>query len=117
MKKIAFFSLLTFSSCFFSRDEPKIVIKNNSNHFFDSILVNPSFNTPTVFYSIKPKEKVKGKIFFDENEFSDGAYNLRLYKQDALYKNLSFGYFTNGASLSRKFSITIETDTIKIKED
>lgn len=95
------------------RNEPKIIVKNNTNIKFDSIRVYTSINLPTIFYELKPNQSVKGKILFDKNKKGDGCYKITIHKNGDVSKKECFGYYTNGASLSRKFNIYIEKDTMK----
>jgi len=103
--------LLLIVSCF-HRKEPKITIINNSGNLYDSIIVFTSVNKPTLFYNVKNKGIVKGKILFDESNKSDGCYKILLYQKDSLKFNNCFGYYTNGASLNYKFDIKIEKDSL-----
>lgn len=113
-----FFVLFTFQIVLFScfpKKNPKVSIENLSNYTIDSIKVFTSSNLPTVFYSLKTKNKVEGNILFDRTRKGDGCYKFALYKNGSLFKHQCFGYYTNGASLDRGFDISILKDTIIIK--
>jgi len=114
--KIVISSLLLLIVSCFHRKEPKITIINNSGNLYDSIKVCASEKNSTLFYNVKSKSIVKGKILFDESEKSDGCYKIFLYQKDSLKLNNCFGYYTNGASLNYKFDIKIEKDSLIIDE-
>lgn len=113
-----FFVLFTFQIVLFScfpKKNPKVSIENLSNYTIDSIKVFTSSNLPTVFYSLKTKNKVEGNILFDRTKKGDGCYKIRIYKKDSLVYGKCFGYYTNGSSLNYSFDIKIEPDTLVIK--
>jgi hypothetical protein len=110
---ISILSLIFFNSCI-PVNEPELIIENNSNITFDSIKVFTTIKLPIVFYSLKPNQKAKGNILFDKSKQGDGCYKIVIYSKGNIFKKECFGYYTNGSSLNRKFSIKIEQDTIKV---
>jgi hypothetical protein len=81
---------------------------------FDSIKVFSTLNMPTIFKNIEPNKVVNGRIIFDKNNRTDGAYIIQIYKDGKIVRQNNFGYYTNGKSLNRLLKIVIEADTIKI---
>ncbi len=116
MKYLFIILILVISSCILPRESPIVNIKNDTNETFSQIKVfSNSIDNPTEFHDVSPREIVKGKIKFKEEDKSDGGYLLFLFKSDSIYKKYGFGYYTNGASLDREFNIIIKNDTIIIK--
>tara|TARA_R110000868_G_scaffold411447_4_gene704015 strand:+ start:284 stop:637 length:354 start_codon:yes stop_codon:yes gene_type:complete len=114
MKKLLSIIIIVFFSSCTPINEPKLIIENNSKITFDSIKVFTSISFPTIFYSLKPNQKAKGKVLFDVSKQGDGCYKIVIYSKGDIFKKECFGYYTNGSSLNRKFNITIEKDTIKV---
>ncbi|QGY45264.1 hypothetical protein GM418_16770 [Maribellus comscasis] len=112
MKKLIFFISLILFGCV--SKEPKLKIINNSPISYDTIKIFSNADKPFLLTNVKPNKVLKGKILFDEMDQSDGAYIIELIKQGDVERQKSFGYYTNGGALNRKFIITIEQDTIKI---
>lgn len=114
MKKyVIFLALINFVSCL--PQSPKIVIYNKTNITYDSIKVYTSPEISTVFFDVTPKAVMKGKIKFDSNNNSDGAYIIEMYNSEKTSKLQNFGYYTNGAPLHRKIEIEIYPDRIGIR--
>lgn len=114
-KKLLIITIVFFiKSCISPSDEPILIIKNKSEITIDSIVTYTSINLLTTFYSLSPNEKIEGKILFDKRNKDDGCYNMIIYNKGSILRKKCFGYYTNGGSLHRRFTITIEKDTIKI---
>lgn len=113
-KSLLIIIIIVFCKSCIPINEPKLIIENNSNTTFDSIKVYTSIKLPTSFYSLKPNQKTNGSILFDKTNKDDGCYKIIIYSKGHIFKRECFGYFTNGASLNREFSIKIEKDTIKV---
>jgi hypothetical protein len=111
MKKLIFIIPFIFFACI--SESPKVKILNNTMITYDSIKVYSTPNVPTTFKNVEPKDRLAGRISFDVNNFSDGAYMIQIYNEGKIYRQNSFGYYTNGGSLSRKMKIVIEPDTLK----
>lgn len=105
---------LFFNSCISPLNQPILIVENKSEMTFDSIETYTSVNLLTTFYSVKPNEKIEGKILFDKTNKDDGCYKIIVYNDGGIFRKECFGYYTNGGALNRVFTITIEKDTIKI---
>ncbi len=114
MKNFSIIVLVLFLNSCLPKKTPHLVIENNTKYTFDSIMAYTTVKLPTVFYSVEPNSIVKGVFLFDKDKQGDGNYKIAIYRNGSLFQNKGFGYYTNGASLNRKFNISIETDTIKV---
>ncbi len=112
MKRLIFIVLMALMACV--SNNPKVSILNNTKNNYDSIRVFSTPNTATIFKNIGPNEVINGQIFFDEKDFSDGAYSIQIYSYGKIVRQRCFGYYTNGKSLNRLIKVVIEPDTIKV---
>ena len=110
MKKFIILFTIVVISCI--GDNPKLTIRNETLINYDSIKVYSSEHTPTVFKDFHPNTTRKGYVAFNKNNVGDGAYNIQIYNDGKLLKQMCFGYFTNGKSLNRLIYIEIKPDTI-----
>jgi hypothetical protein len=115
MKKQILLFLFPLSVISCVQNEPSLLLINNSGEQYDSIHVFSKPSLPTTFNHFLTGDKRKGKILFENNDKSDGAYGIKLYKGGKVVRSEYFGYYTNGASLNSGFKITIEKDTIVIE--
>ena len=114
--KFIVYILITFlfTSCII-RDNPKIKIVNNSDKLIDSIEVFAHPINKTVFRYIKPKDKVKGIISFEGIPKQDGGISMHIY-ENGKKRGSGLAYYTLGGSLSYGFRVSIENDTIIVKD-
>lgn len=112
MKRLIFVLSVLLFSCI--KENPQIIIENDTQIKFDSIKVFTTPNIPTIFRNVEPKFTLKGQINFDKTSLSDGGYTIQIFKDGKIYRQNNFGYYTNGRPLNRKFDIVIEPDTLKV---
>src|SRR5690349_1477272 len=108
--------LLIFPVLLMSCEQSHInfTVKNNSEVKYDSVIVNGLGTLK--FTDLHPKSKMSGYIDWSESKAdTDGAYQIKLY-QDGNIQSQLFGYYSNGAPLSDNFEITIETNSILVKD-
>lgn len=112
MKILIVFVLMAFMAC--TSNSPRITVTNKTVINFDSIKVCSTLNMPTIFKNIEPNQTLNGRIAFDKNNTSDGAYFIQIYKDGKIVRQKYFGYYTNGKSLNRLIKVAIEADTLKM---
>lgn len=117
MKKIIIVFLTILISCTscLLRDNPIIKIKNETSVTIDSLEVFAYPTNKTVFRNIKPNEKRNGIISFKNIPKTDGGIGAIIYNNNKS-KFVGLAYYTNGASLSYGFKITIKNDTILVED-
>lgn len=111
MKKLILAFLTVLMACV--SDNPKVTISNNTKTNYDSIRVFSTPNAPTIFKNIGANQVLNGRILFDQNNTSDGAYTIQIYMNGKIARQKCFGYYTNGKSLNRFINVVIEADTLK----
>lgn len=109
---IIIFAILV-SSCV--KDQPDVLLINNSDIDYDSALIFVSEYNKTVFRNVKIGSRHAGSIMFDTTLIGDGCYQLEIYTKGELKHQECFGYYINGASLDIGVEIELQKDSVLVQ--
>jgi hypothetical protein len=116
MKKLAFIIVALSSLVSCSKLGVQFNIENNTGKSIDSIVISNGYDVIKSTHINAGEVKNLFLDFKQKHTKSDGSYYLNYYMENTNHiKN--FGYFSNGIPLSEKIEISIEKDTVYIKED
>ncbi len=104
---------LSFSSCDSQRNVD-FKIKNNTGSQVDSLVIEPNKNEDKII-SLKPDQELDYQIDMSHAEPTDGAYIIS-YVANGEQRRQPFGYYSNGNPASSSFELTIQQDSLLIKE-
>ena len=93
-------------------------IKNLTGVVIDSIHIGASglnYENPKRLVRIGHEELNNINLNLSGIPREDGNYQITIYKENSIKKH-PFGYYSNGSPLSNRFELTIETDSILVKE-
>ena len=95
------------------RVRARFVVINNSGHAIDSVRIMPDVNNQ--YESIDKGSKREIIINMTGIGRSDGAYGLQ-FKTGVTKTTYVFGYYTNGIPLEDYTVLTIQPDTLLVKQ-
>lgn len=112
-KTFAFFSLWALIVGCNDKVQAKFVVINNTGAVIDSFHIWP--NRDSVYKNIDIRRQTEYRANMTGLAKVDGAYHLH-FKQQSKMVYYVFGYYTNGVPLEDYTTITIEPDTILVKQ-
>ena len=116
MKKLTFLILLLILiSCNYGKNGITTEITNFSNKTIQNVTFSSDGKTKLEFDKIEPNETVEKFLDMTNNQKGDGAYVLRIERENSKAEQTVGGYYTNGGSLDRKVVCEIKNDTILMK--
>lgn len=111
-KTLISFSILTLLSCTNSVD---FNLKNASLNKIDSMVVTNNFDSITINELKVNSEISKELSFLKKQPKNDGNYKVTIFK-NGTSKDTTFGYFSNGMPLNKRFNIEISERGFVINE-
>lgn len=104
--------ILIFCSCKKDRTV-KFEVTNHSGTTIDSVIISGLGKTK--IQSLKKSQSLSTNIDYSQSETRiDGSYQIKIF-ENGKSRDYYFGYYTNGLPIS-DYDITIESDTITLKE-
>ena len=115
MSRILYLLIFLFSLSSCIKNCPTFTVVNRSGAVIDSLTISNLEGYSKTFRSIEPGAIVDGCIDMQGTPPVDGSYGLYVYQEGKRVVK-GFGYYTNGASLDYHFGISVERDSIIIRQ-